>query len=63
MNRVDALAAAENLVDRLDPKKNERGYDRNTADLSARISAMLRVADWLCASPGEEGDEVDDKAY
>lgn len=47
MTRLDALKAAESFVDRLDPKKNERGYDRTTADLSARVAAILRLAEWL----------------
>jgi len=45
--REKALREAEALLDRIDPKKNDRGYDRNTAALTERIEAILRVADWL----------------
>jgi len=47
MTRTEALKEAEALVDRLDPKRNDRGYERNTADLAARVRAILDVAEWL----------------
>lgn len=55
MTRVEAIKEAESLVDRLDPKKNERGYDRNTAGLPERVAAILRVAEWLMG----QGDDTE----
>jgi len=52
MTRTEALKEAEALVDRLDPKRNDKGYDRpGAADLGARVRAVLDVADWLLAEP------------
>lgn len=58
MTRVEALEAAEKLVDRIDPKKNDRGYDRTTADISARVAAVLRIAEWLTTETPEPNSDM-----
>lgn len=50
MTRPEALKAAEELVTRLSPVRNERGYaDGAEKALSERVKAILHVADWLHA--------------
>ncbi|MGZ0151893.1 hypothetical protein ACXJJ3_32885 [Kribbella sp. WER1] len=47
MNRQDALKAAEELVTRLAPATNNRGYLEGTTPLNVRVAEILRVAEFL----------------
>jgi len=53
MTRAEALKIAEELVSRLAPTTNGRGYLEGTAKLGERVEAILRVADYLV--PPDEG--------
>lgn len=53
MTRADAFKAAEEIVDRIAPKTNARGYSDGCLTPAARITEILRVAAWLL---GEEGE-------
>lgn len=54
MTRAEALKAAEDLITRLSPSTNARGYADGTASLSDRVTAILRVADFLAPLTGED---------
>lgn len=47
MTRAEALDQAEVMVDRLFPRVNARGYSESALTPSARITEILRVAEFL----------------
>jgi hypothetical protein len=50
VTREEAIKQADELVKRLDPVTNDRGYRRDgAAPLMERVDAILRVAGWLLA--------------
>jgi hypothetical protein len=47
VTRTEALKIAEDLVTKLAPATNARGYAEGVAPLSQRVDAILRLAEYL----------------